>query len=204
MRWVKLAEWVKQERAKRSWTQEKLAEVAGLERTEVIALEKGRNKGTTFRVRSALAKAFEVGLNAVGGGGTDQPQEAEMHFRDIPGWVQNVSTAQSIFTAIPREAFVAAGQFRADNPPTVITPSVIGLLATAWWEGATEAQKSAVLSRAVGGAPPSAFPAASKRETGSKISLRARRHVRDGWRSARTEGVTQGTLRSPLTHLVPE
>lgn len=42
------------------WTQQKLAEMSGLSRTQINKIEKGVNKGSSFHVRSCLAKAFDM------------------------------------------------------------------------------------------------------------------------------------------------
>ena len=55
---VDLKEWVRTERTRRGWTQERLADEAGLDRVEVNALEKGRNKGSSARIRDALTRVF--------------------------------------------------------------------------------------------------------------------------------------------------
>lgn len=39
-------------------TQQRLADLAGVGRIEVIAVEKGRNKATSIRMRDGLARAF--------------------------------------------------------------------------------------------------------------------------------------------------
>jgi transcriptional regulator with XRE-family HTH domain len=64
---VDLKDWVKRERDRRGWTQQKLADEAGLDRVEVNALENGRNKGSTTRIRAGLAKAFGITIEEVGG-----------------------------------------------------------------------------------------------------------------------------------------
>lgn len=42
------------------WTQEKLARMSGLSRTQINKIERGVNKGGSFHVRSCLAKAFNL------------------------------------------------------------------------------------------------------------------------------------------------
>lgn len=61
-----LAEWVKRKRIERKWTQDELAERAGLDRVEVNAVERGRNKGTSSRIRDGLARAFGVPSSMIG------------------------------------------------------------------------------------------------------------------------------------------
>jgi transcriptional regulator with XRE-family HTH domain len=53
-----LKTWVRAERERRGWTQDELAAQAGIDRVEVNAVENGRNKGTSSRIRDGLTKAF--------------------------------------------------------------------------------------------------------------------------------------------------
>jgi transcriptional regulator with XRE-family HTH domain len=65
---VEFKDWVKAERERRGWTQQELADHAGIDRVEANALETGRNKGTSARIREGLAKAFKIPITRVGGG----------------------------------------------------------------------------------------------------------------------------------------
>lgn len=47
-------------RKARGWSQQALAERAGVQRVEILAVEKGRNKATSARMRDGLARAFEL------------------------------------------------------------------------------------------------------------------------------------------------
>jgi transcriptional regulator with XRE-family HTH domain len=67
-----LADWVKKTRAERDWTQQELADKAGLDRVEINAIENGRNKGSSHRVRDGLARAFGVPLATVAAEAGDQ------------------------------------------------------------------------------------------------------------------------------------
>lgn len=77
-----LGEWVKAERGKRGWTQERLAELSELRRTEINAIEAGTNKGSSARVRAGLRRAFGVALPG------DNPEAVVPRpvFRDRPEW----------------------------------------------------------------------------------------------------------------------
>jgi transcriptional regulator with XRE-family HTH domain len=72
-----LADWVKLKRAEKDWTQQELADAAGLDRVEINAIEKGRNKGSSHRVRKALAKAFGVPVAVVASEAGDEAVEEE-------------------------------------------------------------------------------------------------------------------------------
>jgi transcriptional regulator with XRE-family HTH domain len=46
-------------------TQERLAEMCGLERVEVVQLEAGKNKATSYATRAALARGTDVPIDAM-------------------------------------------------------------------------------------------------------------------------------------------
>src|SRR5689334_16601352 len=83
--------WVKAERDRRGWTQDQLAELAGLRRVEVNAVERGRNKGTSARVREGLAKAFGVPAKNLaaepGDASTAEPTESAPVYGSHPQWL---------------------------------------------------------------------------------------------------------------------
>jgi transcriptional regulator with XRE-family HTH domain len=88
---VDLKDWVKTERERRGWTQEDLAEAMStdattIERQEVIALEKGRNKGSTVRMRDALARAFGALPPELGGVPATPPDSSRPVFGNLPGY----------------------------------------------------------------------------------------------------------------------
>lgn len=130
-----LKDWIKQERLRRGWTQEQLADEAGLDRVEVNALEKGRNKGSSGRVRDALTKAF--GSLPVEYGGTirivedHQGEAREPRWRTLPWWDDVVTAARQLFPKTSALAFERLGNLMgSDVPPQ--DAAFIGTMATLW------------------------------------------------------------------------
>ena len=86
---VDVAEWVRQERERRGWTPQELADRAGLDRVEVNAVERGRNKATSARIRDGLARAFGVHPAEIGGGKrprSDPPDSSYPSLGNAAAW----------------------------------------------------------------------------------------------------------------------
>jgi transcriptional regulator with XRE-family HTH domain len=56
------ARWLRAVRGALGWTQEHMANRSGLQRIEVLNVEKGRNKASSARIRVALARGLGVRL----------------------------------------------------------------------------------------------------------------------------------------------
>lgn len=59
---VQVADLVKELRKAQGWTQEQLANRAGLRRTEINRIERAKNQASSVAIRQALAKGFEMTL----------------------------------------------------------------------------------------------------------------------------------------------
>lgn len=133
-------EWVKAERERRKWTQDQLAEYAGIEdRTKISLLETGKTKGNSAAMRESIAKAFGIPVEKLGKS-TTAPSEDSPVFANLPWWRDVLKLAQSQFPKTPKWAFDAIGNLYGAEPPPP-DPTTIGLMATAWYQGA--AQRSA-------------------------------------------------------------
>lgn len=127
---VQLKDWVKAERERRGWTQQQLADAAGLNRVEANALETGRNKGSTLRIRVALARAFGIHVDEVGGGvrpvsaATDDAS-ARPVFGRLPGWREAEAEARELLPGKPEWVWEGAREVSGVNCPPVADVALV-------------------------------------------------------------------------------
>jgi transcriptional regulator with XRE-family HTH domain len=141
---VDLADWIKQERTRRGWTQQTLADRMGVLRTDVVQLETRRNKGTSARIRDSLARAFDVPPHVLPGATALQPANTVApRFRDLPGWLEAEREARRLFgRKIPPWAFDKAGGLMALEAPEVIDATTVAGFARAWSDAASREERS--------------------------------------------------------------
>jgi len=108
-----LADWVKAERDRRGWTQQELADKAGIDRVEVNALERGRNKGSSARIRGGLAKAFGIPLAAVGGAA---PKGARVEYESDVALHASALGLHRDFTEASEDCELRYGKWLAKHP----------------------------------------------------------------------------------------
>jgi transcriptional regulator with XRE-family HTH domain len=142
---VELKTWVQAERSRRGWTQQELADKAGLDRVEINALENGRNKGSSSRIRDGLAKAFGIRAERVGGAELPEPTsdaEDTPHLMNRPGYAKAEKEARAgPGGAVPEWAYVKARRRRNVTTPDPITAEFVAAQAMDEWRWTPDAEK---------------------------------------------------------------
>lgn len=149
---MKLGERVRAVRLALGLTQEGVAEAAGVQRVDIVKIEGGDNAATSWRIRSGLAQAFGVNVQALSDlldGLTDVDELVALarsgevprpstpkHLRERSEWAEVAKAARDVATMtdpqIPPETWGKVGELY-DNPsiPAPLTPRVVLHLARA-------------------------------------------------------------------------